>query len=248
MKAIILAAGRGSRLGGLTETRPKCLVEVMGRPLLDWQMRALRAAGIDDIGIVRGYRGAMLEGRGATLFENRRWAETNMVVSLAAAAEWLGKEACIVSYADIFYAPEAVRGLAAAEAEIALTYDSNWQALWSRRFSEPLADAETFRIGADARILEIGGKPHSAATIQGQYMGLLRITPGGWQWIAELIAAIGPAAADRLDMTGMLQRLIDRGKRIVGVPYRGPWGEVDSPSDIALYEGQPDLAAQLKAG
>ena len=46
MKAIILAAGRGSRLLSLTEDRPKCLVEAGGKPLLAWQIEALRGAGI----------------------------------------------------------------------------------------------------------------------------------------------------------------------------------------------------------
>ena len=56
MKAIILAAGRGSRMGGATAERPKCLVELSGRPLLDWQIHALRQGGIEDIAIVRGFQ------------------------------------------------------------------------------------------------------------------------------------------------------------------------------------------------
>jgi len=56
MKAIILAAGRGSRMKNLTDERPKCLVELRGNPLLDWQLAALLEAGIDRIAIDTGYR------------------------------------------------------------------------------------------------------------------------------------------------------------------------------------------------
>ena len=60
MKAIILAAGRGSRMKLLTDETPKCLIKLRGKSLLDWQLSALRAAGITDIAIVTGYRRDLL--------------------------------------------------------------------------------------------------------------------------------------------------------------------------------------------
>src|SRR5437899_3286230 len=56
MRAIILAAGRGKRLGPLGDGRPKCLVELSGKPLIERQVAALRGGGVSEIGIVRGYR------------------------------------------------------------------------------------------------------------------------------------------------------------------------------------------------
>jgi choline kinase len=61
MRALILAAGRGSRIGTLGDERPKCLIELAGWPLLDRQVAALRRGGVDEIGIVRGYRADMLD-------------------------------------------------------------------------------------------------------------------------------------------------------------------------------------------
>ena len=85
----------------------------------------------------------------------------------------------IVSYADIFYRSELVRGLAAASGELVITYDRAWRSLWTRRFADPLADAETFRVDDAGRLLEIGGKTTRIEEIEGQYMGLLKFTPGG---------------------------------------------------------------------
>ena len=89
MKAIILAAGRGSRMKNMTDDRPKCMVELRGKPLLEWQLTALHEAGISEIAIVTGYKRELLANRAPMEFHNPRWAETNMVSSLACAQEWL---------------------------------------------------------------------------------------------------------------------------------------------------------------
>jgi L-glutamine-phosphate cytidylyltransferase len=61
MKAIILAAGQGSRLGHLTTDRPKCLIDFGGRTLLDWQLDTLAANGINDVVVVTGFRDDQIE-------------------------------------------------------------------------------------------------------------------------------------------------------------------------------------------
>ncbi|MGH7836714.1 MAG: NTP transferase domain-containing protein, partial [Candidatus Binataceae bacterium] len=170
-RAVILAAGRGSRMGHLGDERPKCLVELAGRKLIELQIAALRRGGVDEIGIVRGYLAQMIDFPGLRYFANERWAETNMVTSLAAAAPWLRSGAVVVSYADIFYRSELVAGLAAAAGELVIAYDRAWRRLWTRRFADPLSDAETFRIDAAGQLLEIGGKTSRLEDIEGQYMG-----------------------------------------------------------------------------
>ena len=102
MKAIILAAGRGSRMGEATETGPKCLTKLHGTPLLDMQIEALNAAGLSEIAIVTGYMADKLTGRGLHTFHNPYWETTNMLASLTFASAWLRNEECIVSYSDIF--------------------------------------------------------------------------------------------------------------------------------------------------
>ena len=89
MIAIILAAGRGSRMKSMTDERPKCLVEVKGRTLLDRQINAIKTAGIKQISIVTGYKRELLSINGIKEFHNSNWAETNMVSSRACADEWL---------------------------------------------------------------------------------------------------------------------------------------------------------------
>jgi choline kinase len=236
VKAVILAAGRGSRMGGLTDDRPKCLVELGGRPLIDWQVAALTQAGVGEIGIVRGYRGDRLAGYGIRHFENPRWAETNMVVSLLAAEEWLSDGPVIVSYADIVYGSGTVRALLDAKpAPIAVSYDADWLWLWRQRFSDPLSDAESFRM-ADGRIVDIGRRVGELREIEGQYMGLLRFEPEGWRIVRDLLQGMPATDVDRLDMTSLLRRLIAGGTVVRGEAAVGRWAEVDSVNDLRLYE------------
>jgi choline kinase len=237
MRAVILAAGRGSRMGRRGDDRPKCLVELEGKPLIARQIGALQRGGVDEIGVVRGYRAEMIDFPGITYFTNSRWAETNMVVSLAAAATWLRSGPVIVSYADIFYRSDLVRGLASAPGQLVISYDRSWLSLWTRRFADPLSDAETFRIDAAGQLLEIGGRTTRIEDIEGQYMGLLKFTPPAWRAVEALLDMLDALSRDRLDMTGLLRRLL----AINTVPVSafgtdGQWGEIDSPEDVALYE------------
>jgi choline kinase len=236
-RAVILAAGRGSRMAHLGEDRPKCLVELEGRPLIDRQIAALRRGGVDEIGVVRGYRAERIDLPGLSYFTNERWAETNMVMSLAAAAPWLRAGPVIVSYADIFYRGELVRGLAAAPGNLVISYDRAWRRLWTRRFADPLADAETFRMDAAGQLLEIGGKTTRIEDIEGQYMGLLKFTPPAWTVIEELLGTLDAPIRDRLDMTGLLRRLLGGRDLLIGTfGADGQWGEIDNPDDVALYQ------------
>jgi len=215
----------------LTRDRPKCLVELEGHSLLDLQMSALTQAGIQEVGLVRGYLGEMLEGRHLHLFDNPHWETTNMVSSLLCAARWLRAEPCIVSYSDIFYSARTVRALAHAQGAIAIAYDPDWLALWSRRFRDPLQDAESFR-QEGGLLLDIGRKVADLSEIQGQYTGLLRFTPEGF---AKVEAHLTLEEAGRLDMTTLLRQLLALGTSIAVTEVLGSWGEVDNGNDLALY-------------
>lgn len=233
MKALVLAAGRGSRLGPFTADRPKCLVGIEGKSLLDRQVAALLAAGATEVGVATGWCAEAFGGSGLTTFDNPEWAETTMVDSLASAEKWLLEGPVLVSYGDIVYTAETARRLAAADGPLAISYDPDWEALWRSRFDSPLDDAETFvRDGSD-RLLDIGGRPSTADEVQGQYLGLLRFTPEAWSTIRDLRAT--DAGTRGLDMTGLLRHLVRTGLlSITTVAAEGPWCEFDHPSDLEV--------------
>ncbi len=228
MKAIILAAGRGSRMGHLTDEQPKCLTKVAGKPLIEHQITALTEARIKDIALVTGYKAEILSPYGIKHFHNHQWGTTNIVHSLLCARPWLEENDCIISYADIFYGTQIVKDLIACKEKICVAYDPHWLDLWSKRFENPLDDAETFRINDEGCITEIGQKPRTIEEIQGQYMGLLKFRKSFWK---KLPAFDIP---EKMDMTSFLRKLVNCGDSIKGIANKEAWGEVDSERDLGF--------------
>ncbi|OGV25850.1 MAG: hypothetical protein A3F18_02715 [Legionellales bacterium RIFCSPHIGHO2_12_FULL_37_14] len=234
MKAIILAAGRGSRMNSATDHQPKCFSKLHGKRLIEWQLEALQQAGIDDITIVRGYLAEAFQ-YCCKYIENPRWQETNMFRSLYTARDVLLSSTCIVSYSDIIYSSNSVRRLLESVDDIAMTYDPNWLSLWSLRFSDPLSDAETFKINTLGYVTEIGSRPQVVEEIQGQYMGLCRFTSMGWRIVEKSLSKFSEQDVDIMDMTGLFRHLILSGIKIKGIKIHEPWYEVDSLADLEKY-------------
>lgn len=235
MKGIILAAGRGSRLGSLTDENPKCMVSLLEKPLIEWQIQSLEAAGVSEISLVCGYKAEKLKKYSKSVYENIRWAETNMVRSLECADEVLRQNICIISYSDIVYNPTIVRKLINSKFDISITYDTDWYRLWSERFEDPLNDAETFSADGYGRLEQIGKKAQSIEEIRGQFMGLIKITPSGWNNISKLLSTFSSEKIDKLDMTSLLSALLEKKIEIGAVGISGDWCEIDNESDLRLY-------------
>ena len=108
-RGIILAAGRGSRMGKETEDKPKCLTILNGKPLLEWQLSALQNAGIERIEIVSGYKGNLIQKYKLLTYSNPNWSKTNMVTSLFCVPPFKGDS--IISYSDIAYSHKHVEAL-----------------------------------------------------------------------------------------------------------------------------------------
>lgn len=238
LQAVILAAGRGSRMCALTKDKPKCMLELLGKPLLHWQLESIHSAGIHDILVVRGYKADSIKGDFKTV-DNLRWSETNMVSSLQCALPIVKDKTIIISYADIVYSPRHVEKLISAQGDICLTYDTLWQDLWAYRAEgttdDILADAETFKQN-DGRLIEIGKKPQNLDEVQGQYMGLIKLTPKGIQNLLDIFTELGQEKVDKLDMTSLLSLMLDKNIAITAVPVAGAWCESDTQEDIQKYE------------
>ncbi len=210
---------------------------MLGRPLLSWILDAVRAAGLPEPILVTGYRAEAFEQFGLETVHNPDWNKENMVGSLLKARLHLCSERTIISYTDILYSAADLRRLSSASGQVTIAYDPQWHNLWSRRFDDPLLDAETFDIDDDNRVIEIGGRPTTSAQVKGQYIGLTALSDTGWRKIEAVLGTLGAETIAALDMTSLLQRCIHQhGVVVHGMPIRSGWCEVDVPSDIAVAE------------
>lgn len=243
MKAIILAAGEGTRLRPYTLDRPKCLVELAGRPLLEHQIAVLESVGVADITIVTGYRAEQIAAYGRPTRHNSAFASTNMVASLMCAADVLNSgDDVLIAYSDIVYEPRVLESLLGCHEPLCTTVDRRWRRLWELRCENPLSDAETLKLDARGNIIEIGRKPKSYDEIQAQYMGLILARSGAARELRSVYCGLDPEARydgkskPSMYMTSFLQWLIDHDRPVRSVPVDGGWVEVDSASDLELYE------------
>lgn len=243
MKAIILAAGQGTRLRPHTDYKPKCMVDLAGKPLLHRQLEVLRGVGISKIILIGGYRADQLYAPDTVRLFNPRFDETNMVGTLFCAEDWMNPgEDFLIAYGDIVYDQKVLRSLLETDAPVAISVDRQWQILWEIRMEDPLSDAETLKMTDHNRVIEVGKKPNSLDEIQGQYMGLIKVRGDFVQAFRDYWHGLDRNAIydgsdfDNMYMTSFLQLLINRGVEVRAAFTEKGWIELDTVKDLERYE------------
>jgi choline kinase len=247
MRAIIIGAGRGSRLGVETSDIPKTLVQVMGRPMLDWILDALAAGGFTrkDVVFVCGYAQHVVRERYPefTFVENRDWQNNNILASLLCAREHL-KDGFVSTYADIVYDGAIVEKLLKSAHDIVLGCDTAWRRRYVGRTQHPETDAEKMRADG-ARVLELSRKLASEEA-QGEFIGVMKLTERG---AGELVSAFDRSHAEHAGkvwregrtfekayLIDQLQDMLERGSVMHRENTPGGYMEIDTQQDLSMAE------------
>jgi len=249
--AIILAAGQGTRLRPLTNEIPKCMVEVAGKPILNRQLDVLSSAGIEDIIVVTGYKEDKIDDPRITKVYNKEYASTNMIYSLFCAEDYLDGNT-IICYGDIIYSGSVLEKVIHADQDIVIASDEEWQPYWESRCDDPLDDAETFQIGVNGRVESLGKNANSLDEIEGQFIGLLKLSEKGAEKMKEVYheCKSNPDCRDNAwksgrdlrnaYMTDLMNYFASQGK-LYYTPIQRGWFEVDNVSDLNLAKKMIDL-------
>ena len=247
MNAIILAAGKGERLRPLTENKPKCLVKLFGKSLLEWQIETFHKLGIDDITVVTGYKSNLIKFPEITNLENKKYDSTNMVETLFCAEEKL-KNSTIVSYGDILFESKILSNLIKSSSDFSIVVDKNWLDYWKLRFKMPLDDAESLQMDSENFITDIGQKVKNIEEIQAQFIGLMKFQNEGIDILKNFYSlskeqakfGVNPLNPNILFtqsyMTDLLRGLINYGCKLKAIPINNGWLEIDSINDYNLYQ------------
>jgi choline kinase len=249
-RAILIAAGRGKRLGPHTEEIPKCMVEIGGRPILGWVWRALAAQGVDELVVIRGYRGDVLESFVRTLVpnavfvDNLEWQTNNVLLSLACARPYLDRPA-YVTYSDIVFTPAVAEATARSTAEIGLVIDRDFRSVYVGRSDHPLDEGEVADLRGDGAVARVGKRALPPADAIGEFIGLSRLGAGGMATVARALDELAAQFAGRDEqpfqraaryrnayLTDLWQHLIDGGTRIDPILIDGQWREIDTEQDL----------------
>ena len=247
MNAIILAAGKGERLHPLTEKKPKCLIELFGKSLLQWQIETFQAFGINDITVISGYKSEQIQTLDIDTVKNEKYDSTNMVESLFCADDKLSNST-IVSYGDIIFESKVLKKIIESKDNFSVVVDKNWLDYWKIRFEDPLNDAESLKINDSGYITSIGQKVTEIDEIQGQYIGLMKFQNEGINFLKSFYTKAKEQSKSGINilnpkikfensyMTDLLNSLIDSGCRLKDVEVEHGWLELDSISDYKIYE------------
>ena len=233
MKAIILAAGHGSRLLPLTLSTPKCLVEVGGRAILDHQLDAVAAAGFDGAVIVGGYRidqvAAHLGGRRGDppteLVFNPFWSIANSIGSVWAARAHLEAPFALMNGDTLF--DTAILQLARADVTPGVT-------LVVERLAE--AGLDDMLVEADGDHVLAVGKHLVGHQATDRSLGLI-LSSGGTAYADALRAVIGEDDGIHAYHHAVVRRVAQGpGVRALRIAPGVRWQEIDRPEDIVQWQ------------
>lgn len=230
-KAVILAAGRGTRMGALTEYLPKPMLPVRGKPMLERKLDRLREAGFDEAFLVIGYRGELIERHLAGYPMSLTFCRQEKVDGTGSAAllarEFAGADPFLLTFGDIFLSAEDYRGIhemllgdtAAAAAAGARWVDDPWQgaAIYANH-------------GRVVRIVE--KPPRGASTTNWNSAGLYAFRPE----VFEFLERIERSPRGEYELTSAVEAMIAAGRKLLLYAVKGPWRDVGRPEDLEAVQ------------
>ncbi len=241
MKAIILAAGQGTRLKKYTKDLPKGMLFFMGKTLIERQIEMYHSCGINDIIIVRGYASDKIQFNGVRYYDNDRYASTNMVESLMTATPEFNDD-IIISYSDIIFEESMLRKMISSGFDFSVAVDDNWKFYWIKRYGRIDFDTESLVIDEFDNIIEIGLENPELSTINARYIGLLKFSEAGLEYITKIMKKAYYEYEDKpwqksgktvrqAYMTDLLNALIESGNEVKAVHFYNGWFEFDTNED-----------------
>lgn len=229
MKAVILAAGRGTRIRSLTQGSPKCLLRFGDRTILDFQIDGLRQAGIREIALVVGHAAAEIADHVARrhsggesridLVSNPEFASTNNMYSLLQARLWLGDEPFLCLNADILCHSRIFASVREARDDLAVVVDPGYR-------------EETTKVQITEGRVTALKKTIPRETADGTFVGVASFSRNGAARLFQHAGLMFSTGNFDLFVNDVLHDLCQRGS-VVGVTYCGgsPWAEIDDIND-----------------
>ena len=249
IRAIIIAAGLGSRLKPLTDGLPKCMLEIDDKSILQHQVDVLKSAGVEEISIIKGYcqEKVFVEGRGYKYFINKDYENNNILESLFCAEEVIHNQV-IILYSDIIFEKMVVERLLESQNEVSIVVDVDWENNYIGRNQHPVQEAEGVIFDENYNVQKIGKIIENVKDkIQGEFIGMIKLSGQGAKIFKDTYynsrikykeKPFQRAQSIKVAyLTDLLQELVDNSIPVFCVTITNGWKEIDTPEDLKNASG-----------
>jgi L-glutamine-phosphate cytidylyltransferase len=239
-KALIVAAGLGSRLKSHTENKPKCMLDFGGKTLLQRQLFSYKENGIENISLIRGYKKNKINYKGINYFDNNDFKNNNILNSIFYAEEALNGN-IIISYSDILFEPFVVKRAMESDHDISVIVDIDWKDYYKNRKDHPLSEAENVIFNSNNEVVKIGKIASEKEEVHGEFIGMIKLNHRGCEILKQNFHRVKKLfwnkpfqrakIFQRAYLTDMIQELVDVGIKIHCVIIERGWKEIDTVED-----------------
>ena len=239
-KALIIAAGLGSRLKKHTENLPKCMLDFGGKTLLQRQLEAYNKNNIKDISLIRGYKKEKINYKGLRYFENKDYKNNNILNSIFYAEKIINGN-IIISYSDILFDPTVVQRTMESNHDISVVVDIDWRGYYVGRKDHPISEAENVIFNSNNEVEKIGKINTGNEEVHGEFIGMIKLSNRGAEIFKEHFHRLKKIywnkpfqrakIFQKAYLTDFIQELVDIGFKVHCVIIESGWKEIDTVED-----------------
>ena len=239
-KALIIAAGLGSRLKKHTENLPKCMLDFGGKTLLQRQLDSYKKCGIKDISLIRGYKKEKINYKGIKYFENTDYKNNNILNSIFYAEKVINGN-IIISYSDILFDSSVVERTLDTDHDISVVVDIDWRGYYVGRKEHPISEAENVIFNSNNEVEKIGKINTGKEEVHGEFIGMIKLSNRGTEIFKEHFHRLKKIywnkpfqrakIFQKAYLTDFIQELVDIGIKVHCVIIESGWKEIDTVED-----------------
>ena len=239
-KALIIAAGLGSRLKKHTENLPKCMLDFGGKTLLQRQLDSYKKCGIKDISLIRGYKKEKINYKGIKYFENTDYKNNNILNSIFYADKVINGN-IIISYSDILFDSSVVERTLDTNHDISVVVDIDWRGYYVGRKDHPISEAENVIFNSNNEVEKIGKINTGNEEVHGEFIGMIKLSNRGTEIFKEHFNRLKKIywnkpfqrakIFQKAYLTDFIQELVDIGIKVHCVIIESGWKEIDTVED-----------------